>query len=311
MALIENKLFIVNDMEVLRSILHSDNTYAHILFQLSRSSPHVLVIEGDTHQKRLLISFAYALLLSCIHSTPPCYVCDACLSLSPYMNVYKEYIALEKKQKQEHGTYVIIGNTSYLNGKEGIYIKQISLLKKQLGDQPRFKKHIVIIEDFHAIHSIKEVTNALLKTMEESSNTIFILTVPERNTLMHTILSRAFILTLPFRTSLSPLTENTWIDALVAFLTEGTGWFSKSMSKEECSPQDIKDLLLACNTALCEYLYGRQHSALARIFAQYTPSVSVCTQIIQEAEQAFLAHTNPLLIADTLAIRLYTIIHAS
>lgn len=298
-------------MEELRTFLTDTHTYIPLLFRLAEAPPQVVVIEGGTTHERFLTSFAYSLLLSCTNSFRPCYICDACTTLSPYANASQEYTLLEKKQKQEHGTYVIIGDTAYLNGSEGVYSKQIVALKKYVTDKPKFRKHVVIIEDFHAIHSIKEVTNALLKTMEESSHCSFILTVPERNTLIQTILSRAFILTLPFTTSRSLSIQNTWVDAFITFLIEGKGWFTKSMSKEECLPHDIEALVLTCITALCEYHSGTLESPLAQLFGKYKPSLTLCTHIIQEAEQALHAHINPLLIADTLAIRLYTLLHST
>ncbi|MDE7469197.1 MAG: hypothetical protein K2M30_02795 [Desulfovibrionaceae bacterium] len=300
-----------HSMEALHTILTTPSPHIRTLFHLAQSPPQVLIIEGGSEEARFLTSFAYTLLLSCMSSSRPCYSCDACLSITPYINASQEYASLEKKQKQEHGVAVIIGDVLYLNGKEGVYSKQITSLKKHVSDQPKFKKHIVIIEEFQAIYSIKEIANALLKTMEESSHALFVLTAPERNSLAHTILSRAFILTLPFRTSLSCTVENTWVDALISFLKEGNGWFAKSMSKDGCSSEDVSALVLACTAALCEYRHGTVQSPLAQLFAHYMPPVFLCTQIIQEAEQAFHSHINPLLIADTLATRLYTLLHSS
>lgn len=298
-------------MNTLQSVLHSTAPYVHKLIALAHSPSRVIIIEGGNTLQRRHTAFAYALLCSCLHTEPPCYTCEGCSSLIPHSTIKQEYTLLEKKQKQEHGSYIILGDICYLNGTEGVYIKQIVNLKKHLGDSPRFHRHLVIIEDCHAIHSIKEIANALLKVMEETLHSTFIVTVPERNSLIQTILSRAFIITLPFQTSHDIIIDNEWVDALITFLSHGSGWFARSLRKIDCVYDDIIGLLSACTIALCEYINGIPHSSLARIFAQYKPSIPECTAILHEAEFALQANINPMLIADTLAIRLYSTLHSS
>lgn len=298
-------------MDALRSILQNQASTTAQMFAFAKNPPPVLIIEGGSTFERFLHAFAYSLLLSCNQQKKPCYSCDACSSLHPYSHVQQEYSSLDKKSKQDNGNYISLADCIYCNGLEGIYTKQIIAIKKHITDLPRFYKHIVIIENFHAIHSIKEIANAILKVMEESNNALFILLVPERNALLQTILSRAVVLTLPFITSSTLSIESPWIDALILFLSSGTGWFTRTASKIECSELDVRNMIMVCNIALCEYMRQENTHPLTQVFQHYALSIPQCTQILQDMQRYLQANTSPLLIADTLATQLYHCLHSS
>lgn len=160
----------------------------HALFaRLYLNSPQVLLFEGGSVGERIGAALYFAAGLNCeriAESAPgvekasqPCLECETCrLMLSG----------------GHRDLFILDGRT------ESIKIDDVRALRPVLGEAPHSaRKRVVILAEAHFL--MEAAANSLLKSLEEPrAGTVFILCTPQRQRLLPTLVSRSWVLTLPW-----------------------------------------------------------------------------------------------------------------
>ncbi len=169
----------------LESLTDSPHTF-------TRAVPQVLLFEGGTEEERQALALWWSAVQHCsnIHQHgSPCGQCTACLHIATRMHTevfaFDGRISNAEDEKNP-------GPVRALNK------DNTEELKLRLGDSTRDEgKRVVIMSGIEGKRSA--AANALLKVLEEPSlTTIFILLAPQREQLLPTLVSRSWVITLPW-----------------------------------------------------------------------------------------------------------------
>ena len=276
------------------------------LFRLLAQPPQVLLFEGGTEAERTALARYWAALQHCQHlADEPCFHCPACVQIAD--NVHLDVLAydgrISNKEDEENPSAV-----------RALTIDNMRQLKSRLRDSPHGQgKRVVLLT---GMNNRDEAANALLKVLEEpSATTIFVLLCPQREQLLPTLVSRAWVLTLPWpdTRALDPALRP-WQDALASFIQHGQGWLEKTAQKNAVNPLLAADILLACQKALSQSLSSPVDSLsppLVQLFAAKTieqRSQAAC--LIDEAQEALHSNVNPARVLDYLATSLFVLCSA-
>ncbi len=264
------------------------------LRQLKASPPQVLLFESGTQQTRLAVALYWACLLNCEDTLAPCTSCQSCLEIVNNLSAdFFYYNCLE----------------------ESLKIDDIRYLKPHISQKPNFLKQRIALF-YEPSFNRTEAANAMLKILEEPNDTTsFIFTVSQRQSILPTILSRSFVLTLPSHShrELSK-EEDAMRQTLYTFFTTGREWFNqytfvKGFSKNEANSvlyilnHSLSKALAYDDTidkhALVDFFHKRIDARKAFDFMQY----------IDEAQNALLAMVNPALAIDTLLLQLFMLLY--
>jgi DNA polymerase III subunit delta' len=190
------------------------------LRSLAAHPPQSLVMEGGTAADREAAALLWAKLLNCAQGLDggACGVCDACRQIDS--RVFRDLIVVDKaffeaaKKDDKGGT---------------------DALRELLPvwGQPAHGKgwRVTIFAEAQDLNHY--VANLLLKTLEEPRpGNVFVLTAPQRERLLQTLVSRSFTLTLPWPAGGAHESDaSEWIAALLAFWDTGRGWFERTSAK--------------------------------------------------------------------------------
>ena len=273
------------------------------LLRIADVPPQVLLFEGGTEHVRAAMARWWAALLNCPVRGPqgPCLSCPACLQIG--VGEHLDCIALDgrisNKEDEENPGVV-----------RALTIKQIRILRKQLGEAPHGAgRRVVILAGLEA-QARTEAASALLKTLEEPlAHSVFVLLVPQREQMLPTLVSRSWVLTLPWPASAEfSLVAKEWEGALTRFLEEGVGWFERT-STRGLESASVQELLLACQKALAAVLAGQADRDLARCFASHLDAngIYAAGELLGRMQDALRYAVNPALAADALATELYAL----
>ncbi|MDL2285470.1 DNA polymerase III subunit delta' [Desulfovibrio sp. OttesenSCG-928-F07] len=267
---------------------------------LSANPPQCLLFEGGSMQDRANAALYWAALLNCpaaANTGPhlsPCLSCPTCL----------------------HFVSRIHRDLFFFDGSEAsIKIDDIRAMRPVLGEPPRDAKNRAVIL-FEAQALGEAAANALLKSLEEPKpGTIFVLTTPQRERLLPTLVSRSWVLTLPWPSTdefsqisgqdLSLVSE--WGRALLQFAESGRGW----MGRDRKGVMDSKlamNIVLLCQNALTQALAGRSEGVtpLTLAFARLSPlNQRILSEALAEAQESLNYNINATLVTDWLATRIY------
>lgn len=267
------------------------------LSAIADTPPQLLHLEGGELGERVGLALWWAALINCEHvdvsgsGAVPCLSCPACLRIGAGM--YPDLVVLD--------------------GREGsIKIDQIRELRPLLGEPPRFgRRRVVVMLEAQSLGI--EAANALLKSLEEpSADTCFLFTMPQRERLLPTLVSRGWVLTLPWPDPLRPLADSVreWAVSLAEFLDSGRGWFEKTSAKGALDMSQALELVLACQKALTEHLTGQEKSPLGKALACLSEQgVFAADELFARSQEALQVQVSPALVADRMATELYLLIH--
>lgn len=200
------------------------------LDRLRAEPPRSLLLEGGSGRERLQAALHWARLLNCTGEGMPCLTCSACVQIGA--DAFRDLFILD-------------------GGQGSIKIDDVREVRRVMGEPPRGNGCRVIILA-EAQELTIEAANSLLKNMEEPlPGNVFVLTTPQRERLLPTLVSRSFVLTLPWperdAALESPSPDGTadgtgsgagddvdymaWKRDFYRFCRTGRGWFPTSSAK--------------------------------------------------------------------------------
>ncbi len=256
--------------------------------------PQVLILEGGSEAMRLHMALFWGAALNCREAEPPCCQCDVCQQF--LMNAHRDL-------------------TLFLGSRESIKIEQIRELRPQLGEPPRSARYRMVLLT-EAQYLTIESANALLKSLEEPTPwTRFVLTAPQRERLLPTLVSRGWVLTLSWdltgsQSESDPETAHAvdeWLTALTGFLGDGRGWMQRTLSKGSLNKALAARILVRCQAELAAVLAGRRGGQLALSVFQRL-DLHRLRQIdlsLAAAHDALASGANPALVMDWIASKLF------
>ncbi len=272
-----------------------------MLRALAFQPPQLLHLEGGETEDRVALALWWAALLNCddpegmepkASAMGPCLSCLSCLRLGA--NMHPDLILLD--------------------GRSGsIKIDEVRGLRPVLGEKPHFARRRVIIAAEAQSLGI-EAANSLLKVLEDPCpDTCFVFTAPQRERLLPTLVSRGWVITLPWPEAGRPLSEEFrfWEQALGHFVSEGRGWLDLSSARNGVDAAKAQQIVLVGQKALADCLAGREGGSLTSVFRRLPESALMqADEIFVECQDQLQALVNPLLVLDSMAARLYALAHS-
>lgn len=278
---------------------------------LRRSPPQSLLLEGGSPDERVWAALYWAALLNCpdAESTgQACLDCPDCLRF----------------------TSCVHRDLTLLDGRAGnIKIDDVREMRSSLGQGPQeASRRAIILAEGQSL--MEAAANALLKSLEEPRpGTVFVLTAPQRERLLPTLVSRSWVLTLPWPRDPAFLHEperaallQEWTYALLGFArggqgkARGAGWMERTAKRGSLDANLAMQLVLLCQSALLLALSGQERMAqnspsppvalAADAFRGLAPaSLRILDQVLAECQESLNYNVNPALVLDWLATRLF------
>lgn len=258
---------------------------------LARRPPQSLVMEGGGATDREAASRAWARTLNCPQGG--CGGCGVCRQIDE--RAFRDLIVVDRAFFED-------AKKENLSGPEAM-----RRLLPVWGQPPHGAGHrVTIFSDAHELHPA--VANLLLKTLEEPRpGNVFVLLAPQRERLLQTLVSRSFVLTLPWPVAKAPEADAAeWIAALLRFWDSGQGWFERTGSKGAADRALASRILsgLAGELALALALSpDAQGSPTARRLARLGPAgLRRLDLVLATAQEALTQPTAPVaLVLDWVA----------
>ncbi len=252
---------------------------------LSAHAPQSLVIEGGTEADRAAAALAWAATLNCTGSASvrPCCACPPCVQIA-------------------QGVFL---DLKVFGGEEKISAEEVRAALPEWGQPPRGDgMRVSIFRGAHEFHPA--VANLLLKTLEEPRpGNVFVLLSPQRERLLQTLVSRSFVLTLPWPEPQAPEPDVAeWLAALLHFWDTGQGWFERTGTKGAADRPLALRLLSACQRELTLAISGGGHdSPTAQRLARLGPlGLRRFDLVLAQAQEALNQPTvMPALVLDWIA----------
>jgi DNA polymerase-3 subunit delta' len=254
--------------------------------KLKKNPPQSLVLEGGRQDQRTNLALYWVMTLNCAEDIP-CLKCPICSQIKD--QVFRDLI--------------------FLDANESIGVDDIREIRTTLSHPPHHKNRVVIINEAQNITS--ESANALLKSMEEPlPGNHFMLLVPQRESLLPTLVSRSFVLTLNWEQFSWPENINDKWESFVNFIDTGRGWFHLTARKKFLTRDEAKNLILCAQYELLKTMQGRKDSKLCSLWSildiQIWRKINLALNL---ANQALDAKANPHLVLDWLAVKLWNFCH--
>lgn len=271
------------------------------LLGLAAHPPQVLLMEGGTEAERQALARWWAALHHCEEPTPaPCLNCPSCLHIGAglHLDVLAYDGRITNKEDEENPGPVRAFN-----------MDNARALKARMGDAPRSGgKRVVILGGMDITRDA--AANALLKVLEEPSpTTVFVLLAPQREQLLPTLVSRSWVLTLPWPpTDYVDAELAQWTEELAVFLVQGKGWLSRTGARGAVDQDLAQRVVLACQKALITGVRDiNAHTPLAQRLGALDPKRRMlAARIFEEAQDALQYNVNPARVLDWLAVRLFS-----
>lgn len=288
-------------LEEARSLLAGEERVRSILSRLLNAPPQVLLIEGGTPSARLAVAQFWACVLNCHQSSlkGPCLECSVCGQML---------------QRAHRDMFFFDGSAA------SIKIDEVRELRRVLGEPPREAQYRLAI--FHEAQALGiEAANALLKSLEEPRpSTRFVLSAPQRERLLPTLVSRSWTITLSWG---DPVTRKEdegvaeWLTALAGAARDGRGWMSRTQGRGAADRNMAQQVFLGCQRAVLKGTL-RQQGALQDPPAPLEAFMADCLdpvrlrrldEALAQGAMALDYGANPTLCLDWLAVTLYRIAH--
>ncbi len=262
------------------------------LSRLVPDPPQVLILEGGNVSERFSVALWYAASLNCPEAQPPCLSCPTCLQIGAS----------------------IFNDLYVLNGSNGsIKIDEVRELRRILGEAPRGAgKRVVVLAEAQALGT--EAANALLKSLEEPRPDVcFLLLAPQRERLLPTLVSRSWVLTLPWPQGEEVREElQSWTKELATFLATGRGWLERTSTRGAVDAGLARELVTAVQRAQASVLAHREENALGAMFRNLSEQEHLHVRdILSQCQESLDYMVNPSLVLNWLGTRLHMICRSS
>ena len=274
------------------------------LASLKESPPRVLLLEGGSVAERANFALYWGLSLNCEAPAGaiPCLACPVCLKFMARMH----------------------RDLFFFDGTSGsIGIDEIRAVRTTLGEAARESRfRVVILSEAQSLTEF--AANAMLKSLEEAlPATVFVLTTPQRERLLPTLVSRSWVLTLAWPDPLvskeeeaDPETLRGWAGTAAEFLQTGRGLFARTGTKGGVDAAGALTLILVCQRALAQLFSGETggnvppgaslEADLVRFFASLPENrLAIAHAVLAEGQESIIAQVSPALVADWVMTRLY------
>ena len=232
--------------------------------KIQQDPPQLLHIEGGSALLRTAFAHYYAALFFCQNPehcfnerekaalygeiVQPCTHCPECFKVAAHMH-----------------PDLFVFDTREAN----IDVDSMRELKKISTEAPRFaRKRLMLLLETQKLSAVSG--NALLKLLEEPNPyNQYVFTVSQREMLLPTLLSRGFVMTLPWKDSLQELTdaEKEWETILIKFFQNGTGLLDKTAAKGAIDAELAKLICGILQKNFAHAMAGRKNYLLASLFS--------------------------------------------
>jgi DNA polymerase III subunit delta' len=263
------------------------------LGRFAASPPQALVFEGGDADDRMYMALHWAARLNCFADGPPCGKCPSCIQIA---------------QKVHLDLFV-------LDGREGgLLVDPVREVRAKTLEPPRGSgTRVIVLAEAQELNSA--AGNALLKSMEEPRpGNCFVLLAPLRERLLPTLVSRSWVMSLPWLLSHDAPGEPAqaeemrgWLAAFDEFVRSGSGWFERTAIKGRVPRQTASAVVLAMEREVARALIGGDPSPEAGgLFAGMDAAgLRRIDEMLRESQEALTATVNPSLVLDRLAVRVY------
>ena len=276
-----------------------------VLDNLGAAPPQVLLLEGGSEAQRMDTARYWAMRINCPTagtSGTPCLACPSCqqIAAGEHLDLAAYDGRISNREDEENPGPVRAFN-----------MERVRELKVRLRDAPHGQgRRVVLLMGLSLTRD--EASNALLKALEEPSNTtVFVLLAPQREQLLPTLVSRSFCLTLPWPDCHADDPDmQPWEDALAQFLVQGQGFLDKVAGKGAIDASGATRLLLCCQKAMSRILSGRHNPARpldAALVLLHGKGRAAACQWFAEAQEALNYGVTPARVLETLAARLFAL----
>ena len=276
-----------------------------VLDNLGAAPPQVLLLEGGSEAQRLDTARYWAMRINCPTAGTtgtPCLACPSCqqIAAGEHLDLAAYDGRISNRDDEENPGPVRAFN-----------MERVRELKVRLRDAPHGQgRRVVLLMGLSLTRD--EASNALLKALEEPSNTtVFVLLAPQREQLLPTLVSRSFCLTLPWPDCHADDPEmQPWEDALAQFLVQGQGFLDKIAGKGAIDASGATRLLLCCQKAMSRILSGRHNPSRpldAALVLLHGKGRAAACQWFAEAQEALNYGVTPARVLETLAARLFAL----
>ncbi|WP_027175566.1 DNA polymerase III subunit delta' [Desulfovibrio aminophilus] len=259
---------------------------------LAAHPPQSLVLEGGGADERETLALYWAKLLNCPGGA--CGTCETCRQIDE--RVFRDLILVDGAFFESEGAT------------HKSHVERVRELRPTWGQPPHGEgRRVTIFPEFQDRNP--EIANTLLKTLEEPRpGNVFVLTAPQRERLLPTLVSRSFILTLAWPDdSREDAEASQWADALYGVWETGRGWFGRTMAKGAVDRDLARRVILEVMRGLRRTLTGESASGADRLARRFDASgLRRLGLALGEAQDALEAQANPTLVLDWLATRFTT-----
>ncbi len=277
-----------------------------ILCKLAPNPPQVLLLEGGLESERLSLARYWAALQHCEFPIEdetgyfkPCTQCSACMHIGAdmFMDVLVYDGRISNAEDEENpGPIRALSKDNVVD------------IKSRVADTTHSgKKRVVLMNGIEMKRTF--AANTLLKVLEEPSpTTIFVLLAPQREQLLATLVSRSWVLTLPWpKTHDIPAELNVWEQSLASFLEDGRKLWSLTSSKGAVDQNLAIQIVLLCQKCLLPALATQQSlSPLSQCFAHLNPTLQLkLVQHLDAAQESLYFNVNPARVLEALAAQMF------
>jgi len=132
---------------------------------------------------------------------------------------------------------------------------------------------------------------------------VFVLLAPQRERLLQTLVSRSFVLTLPWPEAKAPEPDAAeWIAALLNFWDSGQGWFERTGTKGAADRSLALRILSGLTLELAGALAGRDTPVARRLVRLGPAGLRRLDLVLAQAQEALTQPTAPVaLVLDWVA----------
>lgn len=258
------------------------------LARLAEQPPQCLLIEGGSAQDRLDMARYWACVLNCEQGQDPCGSCQPCQQIAD--NAFNDFLLIDREEDEKTGKI-----------KQDISVESIRELLPVWGQPPhgRGTRVTVVVE---AQHLNGNSANALLKTLEEPRpGNVFVLTAPQRERLLETLVSRSWVMTLAWPTNVENSPEVAeWVSGMLEFWRSGQGWFARTSAKGALDKEMGLQVIVGCQRELKNALMNprstRAADALSGLFD--TKGLRRLDLVLSKAQESLNYNVNPALVLD-------------